>query len=122
MSDETSFSGDWAKGQPALAFQACRPCGHRWLFARSFCPHCGSKDVETRAASGRGTVHAATLVVRAPSEDLRAHAPYCIVLVDAEEGFRLMAHAAADIAIGDAVAASFRPFGAGLVPYFERVE
>lgn len=122
MSDETHFSGDWTKGQPALAFQACHPCGHRWLFARSFCPKCGANDVETRAASGRGTVHAATLVTRAPSEELRAFAPYCIVLVDAEEGFRLMAHAAPGIAIGDPVTASFRPFGAGLVPYFERVE
>lgn len=122
MSDEPPFSGDWTRGQPALAFQACRPCGHRWLFARSFCPRCGATDVETRPASGRGTVHASTLVVRAPSEDLRAHAPYCLVLVDAEEGFRLMAHGAPGIAIGDTVTASFRPFGAGLVPYFERVE
>lgn len=122
MSNDTPLSGDWTKGRPGLAFQACRPCGHRWLFARSFCPKCGSKDVETQAASGRGTVHAATLVTRAPSEALRAHAPYCVILVDAEEGFRLMAHATPGIAIGDRVCATFRPFGAGLVPFFERVE
>lgn len=122
MSQDTPLCSDWTKGRPGLAFQACRPCGHRWLFARSFCPKCGSMDVETHPASGRGTVHAATLVTRAPSEELRAHTPYCIVLVDAEEGFRLMAHATPGIAIGDQVTATFRPFGPGLVPYFERVE
>lgn len=117
-----AFAGDWTSGQPTLAFQRCQRCGERWLFARSFCPHCGSRDVEMQTASGLGRVHATTLVTRAPSEALRAHAPYRLVLVDADEGVRVMAHAAPDVAIGDRVAASFRPFGDGLVPYFECVE
>lgn len=116
------FAGDWTTGHPVLAFQHCRPCGARWLFARSFCPQCGALEVEMREASGRGTVHATTLVTRAPSEELRPYAPYRLVLVDADEGFRVMAHAATEVAIGDRVAASFRPFGGGLVPYFECVE
>lgn len=117
-----TFAGDWTTGRPALAFQHCRACGARWLFARSFCPQCGGTDVEMQEASGLGTVHAVTLVTRAPSEALRPHAPYLLVLVDADEGFRVMAHAAPDVAIGDRVAASFRPFGSGLVPYFACVE
>ena len=56
-----------------------------------------------KQASGTGTVHARTLVTRAPTEELRAHAPYLIVLVDAEEGFRLMAHGDKDLQIGDRV-------------------
>lgn len=122
MTCESDFPGDWTRGRPALAFQSCRACGTRWLFARPFCPGCGATDVEMREASGLGTVHAATLVTRAPSDALRAYAPYRLVLVDADEGFRVMAHAAPEVAIGDRVAARFRPFGDGLVPFFERVE
>ena len=110
----------WTGGQPAIVYQECRDCRHLWYFRRSFCPRCGSESVDVREASGRGTVYAATLVTRAPSEALRALAPYCILLVDAEEGFRMMAHGVADLAIGDAVAVQFRSFGPLMVPFFER--
>lgn len=110
---------DWRQGTGALAYQHCPDCGRTWYFRRGFCPHCGSERPEMLQASGRGTVYAATLVTRAPSEALRALAPYRILLVDAEEGFRLMAHGARDLAIGDAVTARFRAFGPLLIPYFE---
>jgi len=111
---------DWTCGHPAIVYQQCRNCGRLWYFRRSFCPHCGSERVDTMAASGRGTIYAATLVARASSETLRALAPYRIILVDAEEGFRMMAHGAKDLAIGDAVAARFQAFGSLLIPFFER--
>jgi uncharacterized OB-fold protein len=110
---------DWTQGSAALAYQHCPDCARTWYFRRGFCPYCGSERAETREASGRGTVYAATLVTRAPSEALRALAPYRILLVDADEGFRLMAHGAPDLAIGDAVKARFRDFGPLLIPYFE---
>ncbi len=113
--------GDWTTGRAAILYEQCADCGRLWYFSRSFCPHCGSDRVAARHASGRGTVYAATLVERAPSKALQAFAPYRVVLVEAEEGFRLMAHGALDLGIGDAVAARFRPFGDGLVPFFERV-
>ena len=47
--------------------------------------------------------------------------PYTIVLVDAKEGFRMMAHGDRDLAIGDPVTARFVPFAGGVVPYFEKV-
>ncbi|WP_407521454.1 Zn-ribbon domain-containing OB-fold protein [Methylobacterium oryzisoli] len=111
---------DWTRGQPGLAYQECHACGHRWTFARRFCPACGATGTETRAASGRGIVHALTTVARAPSEALRPHAPYTILLVDAAEGFRLMAHGEGDLAIGDPVTVRFAPFGDGLVPVFRK--
>jgi hypothetical protein len=43
------------------------------------------------------------------------------VLVDAAEGFRMMAHGDIDLAIGDKVTASYRPFAGKLVPYFEKM-
>ena len=50
-------------------------------------------------ASGEGRVYATTLVCRAATAETRAHVPYNIVLVDAIEGFRMMAHGEKDLAI-----------------------
>ena len=56
-------------------------------------------------ASGHGVVHAISVVARAPSAELRAHAPYAIVLIDAAEGFRMMAQGDMALAIGEGQAA-----------------
>ena len=110
---------DWTKGGEGIAFQSCPACRHRWYFRRDFCPRCGSDSPVDAQASGLGTIHAATLVTRAPSEALRAHAPYLIVLVDADEGFRLMAHAAPQLGIGARVRCRFVSFGGRSIPFFE---
>ena len=73
-----------------------------------------------RRASGEGRVYATTLVCRAATAETRAHVPYNIVLVDAIEGFRMMAHGEQNLAIGDAVVARFAPFAGRTVPYFVR--
>lgn len=56
-------------------------------------------------AAGRGTVYAVTVVTRAPSDEFRSLAPYTLVLVDLEEGSRVMAHGVPGLAIGDKVSA-----------------
>jgi uncharacterized OB-fold protein len=48
------------------------------------CPFTGSDELEWREASGLGTVAATTVVHR------RDELPYSVVLVDTDEGFRLM--------------------------------
>ncbi|MBV8093770.1 MAG: hypothetical protein JOY71_26425 [Acetobacteraceae bacterium] len=53
---------------------------------------------------------------RAPSPEWRALAPYVIVLAEAEEGFRMMAHAGAEVALGDHVTASFRRVAVSCCP------
>jgi uncharacterized OB-fold protein len=65
-------------------------------------------------------VHALTLVTRAPTEELRAFAPYLIVLVDADEGFRLMAHGEHALAIDERVRCTFKMLAGKLIPYFEK--
>ena len=110
----------WTRGGDALVHQHCTACGHRWYFHRDFCPQCGDASPATQACSGRGTVHATTLVHRAPSDEFRAIAPYRVVLVDAAEGFRLMAHGDADLAIGDCVCGSVRQIAGRPLPYFEK--
>jgi uncharacterized OB-fold protein len=111
---------DWTAGEPAITFQTCPECRAVWYLRRGFCPRCGNAHPSTATASGRGTVAACTVVTRAPSAELRPYAPYGIVLVDASEGFRLMAQGDRTLAIGDRVTARFVSFGDRLIPHFER--
>ena len=113
---------DWTAGEATVAYQHCAACGRLQYFRRAFCAACGSADVSERRASGEGTVYATSLVCRAATDETRAHVPYNIVLVDAAEGFRMMAHGDNDLAIGDRVTARFASFAGRLVPYFEKVK
>ena len=113
--------GDWTTGVEAIVCQTCTSCSARQYFRRSFCVACGAPDPVEQRASGAGTVYAASLVCRAATPETRAHIPYNIVLVDADEGFRMMAHGDIDLAIGDKVTASYRPFSGRWVPYFEKI-
>ena len=110
---------DWTEGGEGIAYQRCPACKAVWYFRRTFCPQCGDQSPETLQCAGRGIVHAVTLVTRAPSDELRAHAPYLIALVDADEGFRLMAHGDKGLTIGARVRARFIQLAGRLVPYFQ---
>lgn len=111
---------DWTKGEAAITYQTCTSCGHVQYFHRAFCAICGESDPQELRASGKGRVYAASLVCRAATPETRAHVPYNILLVDCAEGFRMMAHGANDLAIGDSVVASFKPFAGKLVPFFTK--
>ena len=111
---------DWFAGERAILFQRCASCGRAWYLPRKLCSRCGSVDLRTKTASGDGVVHACTLVSRAPREEFRDLAPYLLVFVDAQEGFRMMAHGEPGLAIGDAVQATFREHAGGLLPFFVR--
>ena len=100
-----SFLEGLARG--VLRCQACTDCGAVQRHPRMACKRCGSTRLAWRDTSGRGTVFAASVIARAPSEEFRALVPYTLVLVDLDEGARLMAHAEAGVAIGDRVAAGF---------------
>jgi uncharacterized OB-fold protein len=116
----TTAIADWTHGGAGIAYQTCASCKVVWYFERGFCPVCGDGNPVTRQASGAGTVHARTSVARAPTEELRAYAPYLIVLVDADEGFRLMAHGDPTLEIGDRVRARFVDLAGKKIPHFER--
>src|SRR5689334_14892213 len=111
---------DWTSGDEAIVYQQCGSCGTSQYFRRAFCAACGSAEITDRHATGKGTVYATSLVCRAATEETRAHVPYNIVLDDTVEGFRMMAHGEANLAIGDSVTARFERFVGGVVPYFEK--
>ena len=122
MSDGKPALADWTTGAEAIVYQSCTACGGLQYFRRSFCVACGAADPTELRASGEATVYATSLVCRAATPETRAHIPYNIVLVDAVEGFRMMAHGDNDLAIGDKVTARFAPFAGRLVPYFTRTK
>ncbi|MBV7484569.1 Zn-ribbon domain-containing OB-fold protein [Bordetella sp. BOR01] len=117
-SETDPAQGDWTTGQPLIRYQHCSHCQATWYFKRGFCPQCGAADPHDRIACGTGQVYAVTQVNRPPVRELAAHTPYCIVLVDAAEGFRLMAHGDLSLRIGDRVTAQYKPFGAQFIPHF----
>jgi uncharacterized OB-fold protein len=103
-----------------LRYQACVDCGTAQTLARYACRKCGSRRLEWRLSEGRGTVFATTLVARAPSDEFRSLAPYTLVLVDLDEGARLMGHAEPAITIGDRVRAGFFAHGGRTLVRFTR--
>lgn len=67
-----------------LGFQRCGECERAVFYPRVLCPVCGSGALEWEESTGRGTVYATTAVHRRDAD------PYNVVLVDLEEGFRMM--------------------------------
>jgi uncharacterized OB-fold protein len=120
MSGSQQPLADWTTGAQAIVYQSCSACGAVQYFRRRFCARCGALDPAERLASGMGTVYATSLVCRAATPETRAHLPYNIVLVDTDEGFRMMAHGDDDLSIGEKVTARFVHFAGRLVPHFTR--
>ena len=67
----------------------CRPCAAAYWYPRDFCPRCGSRDVEWRRASGRGTVYTFAIQYRAWHPGWNDDVPYVTALIDLEEGPRI---------------------------------
>ncbi len=88
-----------------LRYQQCPGCGAAQTGQRLACAACGSVQLAWCDAAGTGTVFAASTVHRAPTEAWRAVAPYTLVLVDLDEGPRVMAHGAPGLVIGQRVRA-----------------
>lgn len=104
-----------------LRYQRCPDCGAAQLFARRFCARCGGTP-QWAASSGRGSVYAVTRVTRAPTPDFAQLAPYDILLVDLDEGFRMMAHGAPGLSIGARVRLGFDRRAGRALPRFEPLE
>jgi uncharacterized OB-fold protein len=73
-----------------LLLQHCGDCRHVQYYQQGMCRHCGSENLSHRAASGRGKVHSFSVVHRAPGPAFRDDVPYAVLLVDLEEGPRMI--------------------------------
>ena len=112
---------DWTNGGDALHFQHCKACANIWYFFRPFCPSCGNQNPPVKSSLGRGVVFTQTLVHRAPDAKFRELAPYKIILVNLDEGFRIMAHGDKELVIGDSVMLSFITLLDQKIPYFKKI-
>ena len=73
-----------------LLIMRCRACDRPYFYPRRYCPRCWSDETEWREASGRGTVHTYSVIHQNPAPPFSDWCPYAVVLVDLEEGVRLM--------------------------------
>lgn len=74
-----------------LMFQRCESCRHLFYYARRMCPACGSNALVWEASSGQGCVYSFTEVhVPFQGAHWADQVPYTLVLVDLDEGPRML--------------------------------
>lgn len=79
-----------AIAQGALPLQQCRACDGWVWFPRVVCPSCFENALEWREASGNGEIAAVSIVHRTHHKDYEPHVPIVLVLVELEEGARMV--------------------------------
>ncbi|UTI66239.1 Zn-ribbon domain-containing OB-fold protein [Paraconexibacter antarcticus] len=99
--DTAEFWAGLARGE--LLLQHCLSCSAIHYYQQGMCRICGSSHLEHRAASGRGTVHSFSVVHRAPGPAFKDETPYAVLLVELEEGPRMISRlvAGADPSVVD---------------------
>ena len=109
-----------------LLVQWCLRCDRGIFYPRAFCPYCagvGGDEVggplAWHEASGRATVHAAVVEHRpeAAGALFANGTPYCVALVDLEEGVRMMTNIVGcrpgDVHSGMALTVTWEPLSDG---------
>lgn len=89
-----------------LMLQYCKDSGKYQYIPRPFSIYTGRRNLEWRAASGKGVIYACT-VVRIPGPGLDGRLPLCVATVELDEGVRIIANildcAPEELAIGKRV-------------------
>jgi uncharacterized OB-fold protein len=124
---ETPLSAPWFAGcrDGRLRLQHCDACGQFQFYPRTLCAACGSRALAWRDSAGLGRIASFTVVRRAVAAAYDT--PFVAVLVDLDEGVRLMSTLVAcdpgSVAIGDRVQAQFEHWSEDVVlPVFARLE
>lgn len=86
--DSTAFWRGLAQGK--LLLQHCLDCASVQYYQQGMCRRCGGERLEHRPASGRGKVHSFSVVHRAPGPAFKRDVPYAVLLVELEEGPRMI--------------------------------
>lgn len=123
-SPDPSTAAFWAGTRAhRLMLPRCRECTAYHFYPRTFCPQCGSVDLEWVQASGHGTVYSFTIVQRAPSPAFKGMLPYVVAVVALQEGPHMMSNIAGcaptDVRIGMPVCVAWEDFDpVATLPYF----
>ena len=78
--------------QHELRFQRCQDCGAWRHMPRESCHSCGSFNWSWERSSGKGTVFSWTVIHRALHPGFAEDVPYATVVVELEEGVRMVSH------------------------------
>ena len=106
----------------------CGECDRPFWYPRSVCPSCGSRDIRWHAATGCGEIHAFCIHHVSPLPHMKELLPVVTVLVELDEGVRMMGFLNADwtpdaVRCGLAVHIDIRSDGGGRrVPVFTPTE
>lgn len=66
-----------------LIYQRCQGCERAVFYPRTNCPVCGSLDLQFHDSRGLGTLYSSSVIFDKDQD-------YNVVLVDLDEGFRMM--------------------------------
>ena len=121
--DDREYWAGCARGEFML--QRCADCKAFRHPPRPMCPKCRSMRAEWVASKGAGEVHSYTVVHHPSAPALREAVPYGIVLVEMDEGPRIISNMIdvppGDLHIGMRVRVAFREVAPGVaLPKFER--
>jgi uncharacterized OB-fold protein len=98
-----------------LVVQQCARCGTRRFPARAICSRCLGRDATWVPVSGRGTVFSFAVMHQAFHPGFAADVPYAVVVIELEEGVRLLSNVvdcpAAGVRIGLPVEVVFEDVG-----------
>lgn len=109
-----------------LRYQRCAGCQKVQLIPRSLCEHCQCPDLHWEVSNRRGRVKTFTIVHRAPLPVFKDQVPYAIVIIDMDEGFRVMANVLPEVqkilSVGARVSMGFQMVHGMALPVVETVE
>jgi uncharacterized protein len=105
-----------------LVMQRCESCHRLVWYPRPVCPQCGQFSLRWEQLSGNGIVYAVSVHHRAAHPAFADRVPYSVVLVDLDEGARMMSNVfGPPPSVGDAVSVAWlRLEDARNLPTFER--
>jgi hypothetical protein len=110
-----------------LTAQQCAICERFVFYPRVVCPFCHGDELNWKPLAGTGTIYSFTVSRRAPSPEFADLVPYVVLLVDLDEGCRLMSNLVGDnvhlVRCGARVAVRFEDVPGGqTLPMFELTE
>ena len=105
-----------------LRYQRCGSCGNSQFYPRPRCVRCYSQELQWFRSQGTGTIHAFTIVHRAATPEFVNLVPYCVAVIDLDEGVQMVSNvsfnAAEELSIGAAVSVTFVGNEGSKRPYF----
>jgi uncharacterized protein len=76
--------------QHAMKIQRCNDTGKYFFYPRGMSPFTLSDNISWEPVSGRGTLHAFTIVYNQRAPGFADEVPYVVAMVELEEGARMM--------------------------------